>query len=228
MIKAAEQVLSAQQAMQSEKGTNIIHYTLREKEKHATMQHYPSGDRIDYDTGAQYFYHCHRENYDQEEHGHFHCFFRYKHIPKSLKPIALFDWDKHIDNPMTHLVCIAMNRLGQPIRLFSVNRWVTSEICYPALAMTTLLNKYKILKTDDPYWINLDRFVEGMIHLFAPQITWLAEERERLVKSYQSIDPDTNVYEDRKLEEICEIPINLHTQVRWLIDPELQPTSCAD
>ncbi len=44
------------------------------------MNHYPKGDRIDYDTGAQYFYHCHRESEETEEHGHFHCFLRYKHI----------------------------------------------------------------------------------------------------------------------------------------------------
>lgn len=104
----AQQVLEAQHHMMKQDVTNIIQYTLEDKNRHQSMAHYPKGDRIDHDTGAQYFYHCHREHFETEEHGHFHCFLRYKAISKRIKPTPLPDWDKNLDNPMTHIVAIAI------------------------------------------------------------------------------------------------------------------------
>ena len=64
----AQQVLEAQQKMVTSKGKNILHYTLKKKSRHERMSHYPKGDRIDHGTGSQYFYHCHRENFESTEH----------------------------------------------------------------------------------------------------------------------------------------------------------------
>ncbi|CEG57098.1 DUF6969 family protein [Legionella fallonii] len=213
----ASQVLEAQQKMTTSNGKNILHYTLKRKHRHERMSHYPKGDRIDHSTGSQYFYHCHRENYDNHEHGHFHCFMRYKHIPKRIKPTALADWDKYIDNPMTHLVAIGMNQFGQPIRLFTVNRWVTSEILYDATHMDYFLKRYKMTLMDDPYWQVLDKWVEGMLHLFAPQISWIHQVREKRIQELQSLNPNFNPYADYDLEELSEIPIDIKKQVEWII-----------
>ena len=68
----ASQILEAQQQMTTSKGKNILHYVLKRKRKYEHMSHYPKGDRIDRTTGAQFFYHCHREDFDTTEHGHFH------------------------------------------------------------------------------------------------------------------------------------------------------------
>ncbi len=213
----AAQVLEAQQKMTTNKGKNILHYTLQKKRRHERMSHYPKGDRIDHSTGSQYFYHCHRENYESNEQGHFHCFMRYKYIPKRIKPTALPDWDKYIDNPMTHIVAIGMNRFGQPIRLFTVNRWVTSEILYDAVHTSYFLKRYKMTLIDDPYWQVLDKWVEGMLHLFSPQILWLHQEREKRVQELQSLNPESNPYSDYDLEELSEIPIDMKQQVEWVI-----------
>ena len=218
LLDKAQQVLMAQQQMMSKKGKNILHYTLERKRQHKRMHHYPKGDRIDKNTGAQYFYHCHRENPDQEEHGHFHCFLRYKHIPKRCKPTPLEDWDKYIDNPMTHLVAIAMNRYGQPIRLFTVNRWVTSEIWYDAKHAPNFLNRFKMSITDSPYWKILDQWVEGMLHLFAPQIAWLHHQRDFIMEQHKLNFPTENIYENREIEELSEISINLNSHVQWLLE----------
>lgn len=213
----ATQVLEAQQKMCTDKGKNILHYTLRKKRKHEHMSHYPKGDRIDHDTGSQFFYHCHRENFESTEHGHFHCFMRYKHIPKRIKPAPLPDWDKYIDNPMTHLVAIAMNQFGLPIRLFTVNRWVSSEIWYEAKHIPFFLKRYKMTLTDDPYWQTLDQWVEGMLHLFAPQIEWLHQERDRRMNEYQIKSPQVDPFMNFDLEEISEIGIDLKKQIEWII-----------
>jgi len=220
LLGYAQQVLTSQQQMSAVKGKSILHYTLQKKRRHTRMNHYPKGDRIDQKTGAQYFYHCHRENTEQNEHGHFHCFLRYKHIPKTRKPKPLADWDKYIDNPMTHLVAISMNRYGQPIRLFTVNRWVTSEIWYDAEHAPNFLNRFKMTKTADPYWQILDLWVEGMLHLFSPQIAWLHHQRDQAIKQHQFKDTNNNVYEDRSIEELSEISIDLKSQVQWIIESQ--------
>ncbi|MFI4962421.1 MAG: DUF6969 family protein [Legionellales bacterium] len=219
MLSHASQVLEAQQQIVTTKGKNILHYTLNKKRRHLSMIHYPKGDRIDNSTGAQYFYHCHRENFESTEHGHFHCFLRYKHIPKSIKPTALEDWDEYIKNPMTHLVCIAMNQFGQPIRLFTVNRWVTSEIWYDAIHVSKLLKRFKMTLRDDPYWQVLDKWVEGMLHLFAPQISWLQQVRDLQMQDYKDTQGISNPYTDRAIEDLSEISIDLKQQIEWIIRP---------
>lgn len=214
----AQQVLESQQQMTSAPGNNVLHYALNNRDGYERMSHYPCGDRIDHTTGAQYFYHCHRENYESTEHGHFHCFLRYKHIPKSIKPAPLADWDRYIDNPMTHLVAIGMNQFGQPIRLFTVNRWVTSEIWYGAENTLQFLKRYK-MTLDDPYWQVLDKWVEGILHLFAPQISWLHQERDRKINLHQESKSVENPYLDYELEELSEISIDLKNQIEWIIQP---------
>lgn len=216
MLGYASQVLEAQQLMTTKKGKNLVHYTLKKKRRHERMSHYPKGDRIDRSTGAQYFYHCHRENFDSAEHGHFHCFLRYKSIPKSVKPTPLADWDKNFDNPMSHLVAIAMNQFGQPIRLFTVNRWVTSEVWYDAKDVTNFVKRFKMTIDDDPYWQVLDKWVEGMLHLFAPQIAWLLQARDVKIAQHKNSGVD-NPYEDFDLEDLSEISIDLKNQIEWII-----------
>ncbi len=218
MLGYAEQVLTTQQQMLTHTGKNILHHTLQKHRRHKRMEHYPKGDRIDQRTGAQYFYHCHRENKALGEHGHFHCFLRYKHIPKRIKPTPLADWKKNLDNPMTHLIAIAMDRYGQPIRLFTVNRWISSEIWYDAKHVPNFVKRFKMTLTDDPYWQTLDQWVEGMLHLFSPQIAWLHQKRDATIEHHKRLNPEMNIYEAQHLEELSEISIDLKHQIQWVID----------
>lgn len=211
----ATQVLEAQQKMVDENGGNILLYTLQKNLRHERMSHYPKGDRIDHATGAQYFYHCHREDFESTEHGHFHCFLRYKHIPKHIKPAPLSDWNRYIDNPMTHLIAIGMNQFGLPIRLFTVNRWVTSEIWYAAKHAPNLINRYIMTLNDDPHWQVLDSWVEGMLHLFMPQITWLHYERDNVMQDY--LNYSENPYIDYEIEELSAVNIDLKKQIEWVL-----------
>lgn len=217
MLGYAEQALTAQQAIVNNTGKNILHYTLEKKRRHTRMTHYPKSDRIDLQTGAQYFYHCHRENKESAEHGHFHCFLRYKNIPKRIKPTPLADWDKHIHNPMTHIVAIALNRYSQPIRLFTVNRWISSEIWYDAKYAPYFIKRFNITLTDSPHWQLLDRWIEAMLKLFSPQIAWLHQERDAMMANYQINNPDRNVYDDENLEETSQISIDFKNQIEWVL-----------
>lgn len=225
LLKRAEQVLTHHHKMLSKSGRNILHHTLERKRKHIRFKHYPQGDRIDKETGGQYFYHCHREDVLREEHGHFHCFLRQHAIPQSIRPKALKDWDKYQDNPMTHLVAIAMNRLGQPIRLFTVNRWVTEETWYSARHMSALCKRFKMNVSNNEHWQTLDQWVEGMIHLFHPQITWLHQQRDMYINTLKKKNPILNLYEAKEYEELSSIQIDLATQIQWLMEQQVVHTS---
>jgi hypothetical protein len=218
MLQHAETVLTTQQQMISNTGKNILHYSLEKHDHYLSMDHYPKGDRIDHTSGAQYFYHCHRENLDHHEHGHFHCFMRYHQIPKRIKPKALPDWTDNLDNPMTHLVAIAMDCFGQPIRLFTVNRWVTSEIVYDAQHIPLFIKRFKMTTNKDPYWQILDQWVQSLLHLFLPQITWLNHQRDRAMEKHRIRQPEKNLYADRAIEELSEISIDLKNQIQWILN----------
>ena len=218
MLEHAETVLTTQQQMLSTTGKNILHYSLEQKDHYISLDHYPKGDRIDRTSGAQYFYHCHRENLDQNEHGHFHCFMRYHQIPKRIKPKSLPDWKKNLDNPMTHLVAIAMDLYGQPIRLFTVNRWVTSEVVYDAQHIPYFIKRFKMTTNTDPYWQILDQWVQSLLHLFLPQIIWLNHQRDIAMEKHCLRQPDKNSYEDRAIEELSEISIDLKNQIQWILN----------
>jgi len=215
MLQQALIVLEAQKSMMHG-GKSILNYTLQRKKQHIGQTHYPKGDRIDYVSGAQYFYHCHRENIDTLEHGHFHSFMRYKAIPKRIKPTQLADWDKNIDSPMAHIAAIGMNQFGQPIRLFTVNRWVSFETWYDAEHVDYFLKKFTLRIEEDPYWESLDRWVAGMHALFAPQISWLHLERDKRIAERKKKYPKVNPYEDERIEELSEISIDLAQQVNWI------------
>lgn len=217
MIRSAETMLQAQQTILTNTNQGILQYALQNNTQPISMNHYPQGDRIDHQTGAQYFYHCHREDYDREEHGHFHCFLRYKQIPKHIKPARIQDWDKYIENPMTHLVAVSMNRFGEPIRLFTVNRWISCEIWYDAKQIPLLLNHFKMTLVD-PYWQLLDQWVESLLQLFAPQITWLAYQRDYYLSQQLPLNPNDSVYEDERFEELSSINISVAQQIQWLLE----------
>lgn len=119
---------------------------------------------------------------------------------------------------MTHLVAIGMNQFGQPIRLFTVNRWVTSEIWYGSEHTARLLKRYKMTLINDPYWQVLDKWVEGILHIFTPQILWLHQERDKKILQHQVNSSAENAYMDYDLEELSEIPIDLKKQIEWIID----------
>ena len=60
LLQQAKKLLTAQQQIVNGTGKSILFYTLQKNLQHERMLHYPKGDRIDHQTGAQYFYHCHR------------------------------------------------------------------------------------------------------------------------------------------------------------------------
>lgn len=235
MIDRATQLLQAQQALIGQGGVHSFmlahsgHLPAADGQQSGFISdiHYPKGDRIDFDGGSQYFYHCHRENVDTEEHGHFHCFIRKAGWPKSWSLARIPQRALYDDSPMTHLVAIGLSRYGVPIRLFMVNRWVSKESWFAADKMQRIVGRFSAAgitndrpKTGNqaPEWALMDGWIEQMVHVFIPQIRWLYSQRDAAMLTHVASAAGTgnNPYLDESIEELASIDISLQQQMQWL------------
>jgi hypothetical protein len=239
LMQRAEGLLVAQQALMEQGGAHALMlkhsgHLGEQGENLSDVQggfiadwHYPKGDRIDFDGGGQYFYHCHRENMQTQEHGHFHCFIRRAGWPKSWPLARIPERAKYADNPMTHIVAIGINRYGLPIRLFMVNRWVSKESWFAADKMQRIAKRFDLsaVKAERPktgdqaeQWRLMDQWVENIVHVFAPQIQWLYEQRDaEMARLVAACDAKHNPYLDEEIEELASVDIALEKQVEWLM-----------
>lgn len=211
MAKAGEQVVECQRLL-DKASANVVGQCLAHQGTFYEFDHYPSGDVYDGETHSQYYYHSHRP--EGGEHGHFHTFLRAKGMPKGLKPI---DYKGKATVPsgndaLAHLIAIAMNKPGQPISLFTVNRWVTDESFYTAQDTISMLDSFKIDHTFPCLAVN--QWITAMVALFYPQIAALLHERDKTLKNWAAMHMGRDIYEDRDLEITSFLPINISDQIK--------------
>lgn len=190
-------------------GLNVVGEILKGQGEFFELDHYPKDDVYDSETNAQYYYHAHRPN----EHGHFHTFLRRKGMPEGMKPVpeaASRDWPAG-DKALAHIVAISMNQEGYPISLFTTNRWVTGETWYAGEDVCALVGRFAVDHAY-PSW-PANRWITAMYRLFRPQIEALVRERDETLKAWAAGHPDTDVFEDRGLEILSEMPIDVEAQL---------------
>jgi hypothetical protein len=195
----------------------------------AEWQHYPDGEVYDPKSHAQYFYHTHPiEGRPVREHGHFHTFLRADGMPAGTAPlilpeIAVADVPvpppqaqplKHgIREEVSHLVAIAVDSRGEPIRLFTTNRWVTGETWYRADDVIRMLDRFTFTKIEPSETLN--RWICAMLRLFRPQITELLQMRDETVMAWRW-RRRTQVFEDPGLEITSSLDIGFDAQLAFL------------
>ena len=195
-------------------GDNVVGEILRGYDSFYEWDHYPKGDVYDRETHSQYYYHAHTpEQRFANEHGHFHTFLRPKGMPPGLTPADVPGRPKKSDpnDELSHLIAIAMTAAGFPLRLFSVNRWVTGETWYRAEDVCELLDYYEIGHAR-PSWPT-NRWISAMIRLFRPQIVALLAARDRAVADWEGRHPGVDVFEDRDLEITSWTEVSVEDQV---------------
>ena len=211
MAKAGADVIENQRLL--DKATaNVVGQCLANQGTFFEMDHYPSGDVYDDETHSQYYYHSHRP--EGGEHGHFHTFLRAKGMPDGVKTID-YKGDEEVptgDEALAHLVAIGMNQPGQPISMFSVNRWVTGETFYPADDTIAMLDHFKMDHTFPCLAVN--QWITALLILFRPQIEALLIERDRVIKNWAALHIGVDVYEDRELEVTGFLNINIADQIK--------------
>ncbi|MCP9792654.1 TIGR04283 family arsenosugar biosynthesis glycosyltransferase [Vulcanococcus limneticus Candia 3F8] len=154
-------------------------------------RHYPEGDGRDPTSGAQFYYHCHR---DGGEHGHLHLF-----VPAA--PGA----------ELTHLIGISLDARGLPIGLFTLNRWVAADAWLPAAETLPLLERFAFPVPDglsagasapeprrlDPH---LGRWLTHFLVFYRPVIAALLQERDACLERHAQAGEREAALEDRRLE----------------------------
>ena len=218
MADAGAEVVNVHRLL-AKTGANIVGELLKTQEKFFEWDHLPKGDVYDRETHGQYYYHAHAadKRFDGE-HGHFHTFLRPKGMPAGARPADVpgAKMPEKMDDKLSHLVAISMDPKGFPFRLFTVNRWVTGEVWYPADEVVRMLGRFEIDHTWPSWPVN--RWVSAMFPLFRPQIEALVRMRDETVARWaaeraDSTTPLEEVFEDREREVTSFLDVNIERQV---------------
>lgn len=203
-------------------------------------QHYPDGEVYDPKSHAQYFYHKHPvSGRPVREHGHFHTFLRAEGMPVGAAPLILPEvavadvpalppqappLKRGAREEVSHLVAIAVDCRGEPIRLFTTNRWVTGETWYRADDVIRMLDRFAIAGVEPSETLN--RWVSAMLRLFRPQIAALLRMRDETVMAWRR-RRRTHVFEDPALEITSSLDIGFDTQLALLDRVRSEPATRA-
>lgn len=214
-------------------GRTVVSAALGGETRVFHWRHYPASDVYDPATHAQYFYHAHPPQpraAAHGEHGHFHTFLRTHGLKPDLRPVVMPELAiaghpaapaqsapsapapaGEPDESWIHLVAIAMDRAGRPLRLFTTNRWVTGETWYGAADVAASLDRFVIGgKLASP----LGHWLTAMLGLFRPTIVRLLAERDAAVMDFRRRRRSkVHVLEDRRLEITSSAAVDVDAEI---------------
>jgi hypothetical protein len=192
-------------------------------------RHYPEGEAYDPKSHSQYFFHAHpATGRPAAEQGHFHTFLRAEGMPIGIAPLLLPELavadvpalppqapplKRGSRDEVSHLIAIAIDLRGEPIRLFTTNRWVTGEAWYRADDVIRMLDRFAIA-AEEPSAV-LNRWIGAMMGLFRPQIAALLRARDDTVMAWRR-RRRTHVFEDPRLEVTSSLDIELDAQLAFV------------
>ncbi len=197
---------------------NVVGDVLRGHGDFYEWDHYPPGDVYDNETHSQYYYHAHPAELRGGEHGHFHTFLRPKGMPEGIAPAKVADFSPPAgdNDALSHLIGIAMDPRGHPIRLFTANRWVTGEVWYAAEDVIAMLDCFDM---DLAYpSLPVNTWVTAMLRLYRPTIEHLIGARDIAIADWQQRHHDVNVYEDRNLEVASHADISVENHIQAVVE----------
>jgi hypothetical protein len=153
----------------------------------APWNHYPRNDARDPASGYRHYYHIHQRR-PAREHGHFHLFAQARGCAE-----------------VTHLLAVAVDGHGRPLRLFTTNRWVTDETLQPAPRVLALLSRFRMRRPARLQPVH--DWLEALPALFAPQIRDLLTARDARIRSGRP-----GLLDDRRIQILsqCNVSLNRH------------------
>lgn len=219
-VSAAARELLACYAQLARSHAHLLDATLRGRLP-IEWEHYPAGDAIDRTTGCQYYYHCHApaRGPRRHQHGHFHLFARLdcrrhridaRFEARFLESLGVA---AQAAEPLAHLIGIALTPKGLPCELFTVNRWITGDRMLSAQAVQRALAGFALHEAGDPL---VNRWLAALVRLFQPQIARLLECRDRRLRAAARRARRVSPLEDRRLEVLARLPIDLDARLRAL------------
>lgn len=196
----------------------------------SAWRRYPEGEIYDPNSHSQYFFHSHPGGGSPAatEAGHFHTFLRAEGMPVGIRPLLLPELavadvpavppqaaplKRGARAEVSHLIAIAIDSRGEPVRLFTTNRWVTGETWYRADDVIQMLDRFVITERGPSGLLN--RWVSAMIRLYRPQVAALLRARDGTVMSWRR-RRRTHVFDDARLEITSRLDIDLDVQLAFL------------
>jgi hypothetical protein len=231
MEAAGREVLECRRVL-AKSGDSVVSEALRGGAPFAAWTHYPDGDVYDPESHAQFFSHGHADGpRAAREHGHFHTFLRPRGMPPGTRPLVMPELaiadapsapagppapqpNQGADNDeLSHLIAIAMDESGDPVHLFTTNRWVTGETWYAGADVVAMLDRF-VVDLARPSW-PLNRWITAMFRLFRPQMIELLAARDAQVMAWRRRHRGkVHVLEDRRLEVVSALEIDVEDQLR--------------
>ena len=157
----AAQELANIQMRYAESGRTLNEAALCGAKDFIEWQHYPINDLVDEVSGYEFYYHAHSaDEMPHGEHGHFHVIRR--------------DTDG-----FHHLIGIALNQRGLPIRLFTTTQWVTGEEMADSAMVIKSIRGFEMVKKGRMALVS--RWVSALIKLFSAEIERLILERDQKI-----------------------------------------------
>ncbi len=144
------------------------------------------------------FYHCHAApGAPAAEHGHFHVFVQ--------GDASAGKW--------SHLAALSMDRTGQPMSWFAVNRWVTDGTWLPVPVAAQWLQQHDQGGEFDL----LETWLFAMLAVYADEIVDLLRRRDRTLTEIKATRSDDDILRDRDVYEFARSPINLLDKLSGVI-----------
>ena len=232
MVGAAAALRECRAALAA-RGTTVIREAIgRDRAADAEdWRHYPAGEVYDPVSHFQYFYHRHPRAPDEAEAaeaGHFHVFMRGEGMPPGTVPVLLPDaavanaprprrltapqsapLKRGVRDEVCHLVAIAVDPCGEPVRLFTTNRWVTGETWYRAEAVMRILDRVRAPGDGGDGPALLSRWIVAVLNLYRREIAALLAARDNTITEWRWRWPRSNALEDARLEVTSSRAIDL-------------------
>ncbi len=195
-------------------GDTPITELLRGVERLDSEVEYPEETVQDYETGSQYYFHCHADR--PTEYGHFHTYILEAGIPENIKAVKPAVTGEHLDEYRTHchLVAISSNELGESEYLFTINHWSAQEANYSIEDLVKILNQFDVSHARPSYPVN--RLISSILALFKPQIIQLFHDREVAMNAFQAQRPDIPAMANEDLEVTSKVKISIKEQIKLI------------
>jgi hypothetical protein len=162
------------------------------------LQHYPRSDVVDAAHGTRFYYHAHGSRHSPgNEHGHFHLF-------------------AHGGQPgdYTHLAGLSIDAQGQPVRVFTTNRWVTGETWRTATEVEQFLVRFAV--QTQGRMAPVARWLTAMVHLYGPQLKQLVRRRDTVMTRRSARQGWDALCEDRQLDVVSQTRISLAKRIQQI------------
>lgn len=185
------------------RGVSLAQAALAGARRFEELRHYPARDVVDAVHGTRFYYHAHGGSQrwpgqTPPEHGHFHLF-----------------WDGPETGQHVHLVALALDARGQPLRWFTTNRWVTAGRWCPADELIARLPQFRVALRGGRL-APLARWLTAMVQLFADELAQLLRARDAALRPLLRRRSAEAVLEDRRLEVLSHTDAALAPRLRRL------------